>query len=109
MTKEDILELLENNDRAVEKAILAIYARQTEDEQRDKETKEHNNIGFNGTDAKLLSDFALQLQGKKPWCQGKPKSLSEKQMVYARRKIKKYWHQLLEIAEEKEAQNTEVA
>lgn len=94
-TKDGIKALLTANDKAVERAVLAIYARQTASEQATDQTSEHNGIGFNGIDAELLSSFAKQLQ------QGR--TLSAKQMEYARKKITKYAGQLAQIANEKAA------
>ena len=45
-TKERIVTLLESNPRAVERAVLAIYARQTLEEQHSETTKENNGRGF---------------------------------------------------------------
>ena len=42
------------------KALLAIYAHQTADEQRSESTKEDNGIGFNGLDAQWYSKLAKE-------------------------------------------------
>jgi len=45
-TKDTIVELLNKNDRAVERAILCLFDRQTSDEKVDSITKHYNNRGF---------------------------------------------------------------
>jgi hypothetical protein len=93
--KRRIQTLIDTNDSAVYRGILAIFSFQTATEQAFDGTVEDNGVGFSGVDAELLSSFAKQIQKKG--------SLSEKQMVYARKKIRKYWNQLRVIAEEKAA------
>lgn len=89
-TKERILELLETSDKMVHRSIVKIYEYQTADEQSTESTSHHNGVGFNGIDAPLLSSFAKQvLNGR---------TLSPKQMIYARKKIMKYSNQLAKIA-----------
>lgn len=92
-TKQHIRNLLENNDKAVHKAIVVLYSRQTAAEQTSMSTREHNGVGFNATDAELLSSFAEQIK--------KGRSLSVKQMEWARKKIMKYSGQLANIANER--------
>lgn len=89
-TKADIKALLTTNDRAVTRAIVAVYGFQTQSERSSKTTADLNGIGFNGADAEILSSFAEQIQ--------KGRQLSERQMEIARRKIVKYSQQLANIA-----------
>ena len=93
--KRKIQALLDVNDVAVIRGILAIYAYQTASEQNYGGTIEDNGVGFSGVDAVILSSFATYYKrfGR----------LSDKQMAIARKKIKKYWNQLRVIAEEKHA------
>ena len=91
--KAAIHNLLEHSDRAVEQALLRIYARQTAAEQSAHQTIEHNGRGFTGTDAEFLSDLAKGI--------GVYGSLTVRQLPHARRKMKKYWRQLLEEVEAK--------
>jgi len=108
MTRQDILSLLNETipgsnpqqftlkaNFAVERAILVLYSRQTADEQITKSTSNENGMGFNSTDAGILSSFALQIQDS-----GYPKGkrLSPKQMAIARNKVQKYTRQLIEEA-----------
>lgn len=88
--KDAIQSLLECNDRAVCKALVAIYERQTEHEKCIGQTKEHNGVGFSAFDAEFLSSLAEQVKTRG--------TLSPRQLELARKKIKSYWRQLLEIA-----------
>lgn len=88
--KETVQELLASNDVAVLRALVAIYNNQTDEEQSSERTYYDNGIGFSGIDGEILSSFAKQLL--------KRGSLSEKQMVILRKKMKKYWKQLVAIA-----------
>ena len=89
-TIEELRELLKESDKAVARAILAIYNRQTEDEQTIKETTDHNGIGYNGVDANFMSSLAQFYQSKG--------FLSAGQLKYGRKAIMKYAGQLTEIA-----------
>lgn len=72
-------------------AILALYARQTQDEQATEATLEHNERGFTGGDARMLTSFARQiLYGK---------TLTPKQLAVAYRKLPKYARQLWEVGQ----------
>ena len=88
-SKESLQELLRTNDEAVYKAMMKIYDRQTRDEQEAKQTEDWNSVGFTGVDAEIMSSFT---ESYKKW--GK---LTPKQMVIARKKMVKYWKQLLDI------------
>ncbi len=93
MTKEMIKEKLLSDNRWLVRGILAIYHKQTYEEQTADATLKDNGVGFNGVDAFILSSFAKQLK------QGR--TLSMKQLLIARRKMPKYAGQLLQIAKEK--------
>lgn len=82
--------LLTMNDRAVERAILAIYNRQTYDEQVSSDTKHSNGIGFSGADARLGTYYAKWIMSDK--------NLSGKHLDKARMMSYKYVRQLCEIA-----------
>ena len=62
-TRDKIDHLLRTNDRAVERAILAIWRRQTSDEQRAGDTKHNNGVGFCSWSAKKGSYYARWIQG----------------------------------------------
>lgn len=56
--RSEIESLLTINNRAVEKGIVAIFERQTEDEKASETTNHHNNIGFCGWAAKNGTYYA---------------------------------------------------
>lgn len=87
--KDKIQNLIATNDNAVYNAMMRIYERQTRDEQEVKDTRVWNTVGFTGVDGYIMSSF---VESYKKW--GK---LTEKQMNVARKKMKKYWKQLLEV------------
>jgi hypothetical protein len=89
-TKESIQTLLDRSDAAVIRAMQAIYARQTENEKRAGRADERNGIGFNKFDAEILTDFLRQLKSGR--------TLSFKQVTVARKKMRRYWKQLVDIA-----------
>ena len=88
--KQNIQELLESNPKAVLRAVTAIYALQTAEEQASKSTKLNNGVGFGAFDAEFMSDMAKRIN--------KGYELSPKQFAVAKNKIKHYHRQLSEIA-----------
>ena len=93
--KATIFALLETNNKAVERAILAIYENQTTTEKRAEKTIEHNKIGFNGVDARFGTYYAKYLLSGK--------HLTGDHINKARKMVKKYTRQLLDIAKGKAA------
>lgn len=91
--KEYIQKLVTTNDRALYRAILAIYKNQTMSERNMQATTEHNGVGFTGVDGAFMSSLAEQIL--------KRKALSEKQLVSARKIMPKYWKQLMFVSKEK--------
>jgi hypothetical protein len=89
-TKEHIQHLIQTNDRAVERALIQIYNRQTADEQRSSTTNRENSVGFTAFDAEFLTSVAQQCIARNGLTQG--------QIHRIRPKMMKYWRQLLEIA-----------
>jgi hypothetical protein len=89
-TKESIQQLLDTNERAVYKALLAIYSRQTAAEQAGHHTREVNGVGFSRFDAPFLTDMVRGYM--------RYGSLTPRQLAPTRNKMKRYWRQLLEIA-----------
>ena len=94
-TRQSILDLLDRNDEAVERAILRLYERQTADEQSAGTTHHENGVGFNGRHAPIASSFAVQIANS-TWPAGR--RLSPKQRPIARKIARFYVRQLLEIA-----------
>lgn len=95
-------DLLRENDNAVRKAIMLIYARQTESEKQNRESSEDNNVGFTKHDAREMSEIAEKLQ--------RGEGLTAGEMAKSRNKMIKYWRQLMEISIERierERQRTE--
>lgn len=89
-TEDSIRDLLKSSDRAVERGILAIYARQTADEQSVGDTRHLNARGFSAAHASRGSYYARWLE--------KGNKLTGKHLQRARRFILHYVRQLVEIA-----------
>jgi hypothetical protein len=62
-TRTQIDNLLNTSDRAVERAMIVLFERQTEDEKSSADTRHDNSRGFNCTDARAGTRFARFLQG----------------------------------------------
>lgn len=91
-TKEEILSLLETNDKVLYGALKRLYACQTASEMANRGTVEKNGMGFNAIDGPILSSFAEFLLERG--------YLSPKQKEIARRKLPKYARQLVILANE---------
>lgn len=100
-TKADIIELLKTNNHAVERAIVAIYNNQTQDEKDAKETRHHNNIGFRSNHAHKCSWFAKRILWTWRHHGRNRLALTPEQMPYARKAMLQYTRQLLQIANKK--------
>ena len=57
-TRDEIDALLQRNDRAVERAMVVLYDRQTQDEKRTSHTRHDNGIGFSAAHASKGSYYA---------------------------------------------------
>ena len=102
-TKESIQTLLATNDKAVYRALIVLFERQTADEQEAESTNHNNGRGFNGRDAKFGTSLAKQVIA---WEQGHStfrNPLSAGQMTAARKMIRKYAGQLALVANDKAA------
>ncbi len=88
--KEEIKTMLQTNDNAVLRGIVVIYSLQTEDEKKVGETIEHNGVGFSRVDAGFMSSLAKFILNRG--------YLTDKQLEYGRRKIRKYAGQLAKVA-----------
>lgn len=84
------------NPTWVERAILVLFERQTQDEQVGSLTSHLNNVGFNSADARRMSFVAKFLQN------GKHLTRDKALGVYGPR-LQKYAKQLAKIAIEKKA------
>jgi len=92
-TREAIQIILETNTKAVERGIVRIYERQTEDEQQSDNTKHSNSRGFNAADAKYGSYLARWVIGGR--------HLSGKHLAKAREMTIRYSGQLADLANQK--------
>lgn len=89
-TKEFIRNALAVNDTWLLRGLVAIYNKQTEDEQSNGTTSHDNGIGFNGVDAFILTSIAQQFISRG--------FVSPKQKDIVRKKMLKYSGQLTLIA-----------
>ena len=96
MTKKEIKNLfktkLGTDANWAVKGMLKIYEFQTATEQQIGTTKDHNDVGFSGCDAEILSSFCEQVK--------KGRTLSEKQMALVFKKMPKYWNQLSKLSDQ---------
>jgi len=89
-TRDRIVSLIQTNDKAVERGIIAIYKRQTLDEQASSDTKHHNSVGFSSAHARLGTYYAK-------WCLS-GKRLSGEHLEKCRKIVLRYVGQLMEEA-----------
>jgi hypothetical protein len=90
-TPATIKALLDRSDKAVERAVVAIYQRQTSDEQDVGETRHHNGQGFASCHAHLGSYYARWILSGR--------HLTGHHLERARRMVRWYSKQLVEVAE----------
>lgn len=100
-TKQDMIELLEKNDKFLERAIIQLFYRQTEDEKQLSDSKHTNNRGFNKPDSRRMSIYAKVCLAKKNQHKGEGNRLEDWMKQDARKRIIKYAGQLAEIANKK--------
>lgn len=96
-----ILDTTERGNKMIERSLIKLYQNQTTDEQLSLMTKHENGIGFNGTDAVILSSFAQWVEKGAAKNIPEGKRLSHKQREIARKKLPKYAGQLLKAVEAK--------
>ena len=99
-TPELVRQKIATTDKGVKAALMRLYQWQTEDEKADGQTKEYNNLGFNGVDSEFLTSLAQQLETKQ--------FLSPKQITCARKKLLKYSRQIFDnhiLAQREEVYN----
>lgn len=87
--KEAIQALLARNDKAVIRALLQIWARQTPSEKSARDSRTLNDVGFTAADAPKLSRIAMQV--------ARGMALSPGEIDFIRPRIMKYHRQLLDI------------
>jgi hypothetical protein len=89
-TKEEILQGINTSTKWLTRGIVAVYRRQTEDEQRSATGRHHNKQGFTLFDAEFLTSIARQILA---W-----RALSVIQVECSRKCMQKYAGQLTKIA-----------
>lgn len=100
---------LANDHRWILRGLLAIYANQTADEQRQGSNTHHNGIGFTVHDAEYMTSLAHQCLNKGAEAALRDTTrvinlrdfFSEKQMQCLIRKMAKYANQLCKLARSK--------
>ncbi len=93
--KESIQALLLNNDKAVERALVILHKRQTDEERVAKETREHNGVGFTAFDAEFYTSLAERVQQGQRLTANMLSALRRPAKSGAPSGICKYWKQLL--------------
>lgn len=92
-TRQGIQDLLVSNPKFVERSLRKLYECQTADERSGRSTTHSNGRGYNVHDAKFASSLVQDTLDK-------GRSLSERQLFFARRMLGKYAQQLANIANE---------
>jgi uncharacterized protein (DUF2267 family) len=87
-TKEYIQAKLSTDIRWIEKAVLVLFERQTDDEQTNQVTRWENGRGFNSSDSRYLTYVSNYLLGGR--------HLSGRHLEKVASKMPKYWRQILE-------------
>lgn len=100
-TKDTIHQLLDANPKAVYAAMRQMQKRQTAAEQAQHATTESNGIGWSKYDAEWMSEMIKNVDH---WG-----SLTPRQLAPTRNKLKRYWRQLVEIANENEQKKAALA
>ena len=91
ITKKELKDYIQkrlHEDTQAIRTLLMICKRQTPTELQAERTVLHNSIGFTGVDAAILTSFAKQYQTRN--------FLSPKQLVILKKKIVKYWQQVID-------------
>ncbi len=89
---------IQKSNPALFKAIKIVYSFQTSEEQFADNTYFHNGQGFTAFDAEILSSFARQIINWETGLSKFRQPLSKKQLEIARKKMIKYWKQLMPMA-----------
>lgn len=98
-TEGRIVALLEASQLAVERALVALYDRQTQDEKRDSDTRHDNKRGFSAAHAATCSYFArLVMRGWRRDGHRKGVHLYPDKLARALKIVKRYRRQLAEVA-----------
>ena len=90
-TKSDIMYTIVTNDSVAKDFLLTLYNNQVIFEQETRSTVLENTVGFNKSDAKSLSIFAVTLL--------EDGNLSYADMLIVHRRLRKYWAQMMNLIE----------
>jgi len=101
-TVQSIRDLLLTNDTAVARALVALNARQTADEQATEATRHLNGAGFRPCHARMGTSMA-QFYQRNNYLSAKQIAYWRKPMRDGKSRIEIYARQLLEIAKDREA------
>jgi hypothetical protein len=93
-TKEVIKEKLSTDVRWMERGLVVLFNRQTEDEQDSSQTSHLNGMGFNGRDSQYLTYVSKYIISGG--------NLSGKHIEWVGKKLPKYWRQIQEEIELKQ-------
>lgn len=105
LTPEEIKECLLKDQFMLETAVVAIFEKQTRDEQQSDATMHNNGIGFNGCDSHIGSYMAKYiLKGVEKYGKEFGTNLSGRFLDKAKRIMPKYAKQLYKIQMEKISQ-----
>lgn len=85
--KAEIIKTIESNERALKRAIMIVFDNQTVEEKMYGKSNEENRKGFNKVDAEIMSKIALKIQ--------RGQELNFNDIIIARRKMPKYWKQIM--------------
>lgn len=96
LNEQTVVDRLMRDEAYVAECVLALYARQTEDERETADTVHANGRGFNFRDAPFLTSIAKALPRYR-------NHMTPRQLSALRRILPKYRRQLLEIATEQMA------
>lgn len=88
--KAYLQKLVRTNDKALLRAVIAIYDRQTPSERISGQSTEDNGVGFTKWDAEEMSDIAIKIKNGL--------RLSPNEMLHTRIVMPKYWRQLMDIS-----------
>ena len=87
-TKEYIQEKLSTDIRWIERGVIVLFGRQTDDEQRSSSTVYQNGMGFTGSDSRYLTYISNYLLSGR--------HLSGRHLEKVSKKLPKYWRQIQE-------------
>jgi hypothetical protein len=93
--KEEIKTNLGTDRKWMERGVIVLYERLTEEEQQSGQTQYFNNRGFNGSDSRYLTWVA-------GWLLKDPRNhLNDKHKQKVGKMLPKYWKQIQDIIEKK--------